>query len=125
MLETTPTTGSIESSDFKKRILAKESLQFNLRDNLFCELFPDLEEKFKTIIETNNEELKEKSNYDVAVSNQIIPNANETNLRNQNNPNNNINNLQMNENLESSYIYHLIFLLGLVAITSVVYNLNS
>ena len=120
MLETTPTTGSIESSDFKKRSLAKESIQFNLRDNLFCELFPDLEEKFKTIIETNNEELKEKLLNDVSASNQTIPNVNEQILRIQNN-----NNLLINENLESSYIYHGIFLLGLIAITYVVYNLNS
>lgn len=123
MLETTPTTGSIESSDFKKRSLAKESIQFNLRDNLFCELFPDLEEKFKTIIETNNEELKEKLLSDASASNQTIPNVNEPNLRIRNNNNNN--NLLINENLESSYIYHGIFLLGLIAITYVVYNLNS
>jgi hypothetical protein len=122
MLETTPTTGSIESSDLKKRTLAKESLDYNLRDGLFCELFPDLEEKFRTIIATNIEETKVVASNGANFSNQIIPNANDATFRNPNNNNNN--NFQLNENLESSYIYHGIFLLGLIAISFVVYNLN-
>jgi len=120
MLETTPTTGSIESSDLKKRTLARESLDYNLRDSLFCELFPDLEEKFRTMIATNIEETKVVASNGANLSNQVIPNANDATFRN---PNNN-NNFQLNENLESSYIYHGIFLLGLIAISFVVYNLN-
>ena len=33
--------GSIETSDYEKRIYAHHSLQYNLNDATFCELFPD------------------------------------------------------------------------------------
>ncbi|KAJ9594876.1 hypothetical protein L9F63_013837, partial [Diploptera punctata] len=42
MIEKSPTLGSIESSEYDKRQLARQSLQFNLHDKVFCELFPDL-----------------------------------------------------------------------------------
>lgn len=41
MLERSSTVGSIETSDAVKRVLAQESLAFNLRDKTFCELFPN------------------------------------------------------------------------------------
>ncbi|KAF0305379.1 Ubiquitin-conjugating enzyme E2 J2 [Amphibalanus amphitrite] len=41
MLEVSPTVGSIETSDYEKRIYAHHSLQYNLNDATFCELFPD------------------------------------------------------------------------------------
>ncbi|KAI5651561.1 ubiquitin-conjugating enzyme domain-containing protein [Phthorimaea operculella] len=41
MLEKTPTLGSIETSDYQKRCLAAESLETNLKNKMFCELFPD------------------------------------------------------------------------------------
>lgn len=44
MSEKTPTLGSIESSDKEKRILAEKSLEFNLADPVFCELFPTIAE---------------------------------------------------------------------------------
>ncbi|KJE92724.1 ubiquitin conjugating enzyme protein 26, variant [Capsaspora owczarzaki ATCC 30864] len=47
MLESTPTTGSIESSDETKRQLALESAAVNLKQPLFCELFPELVEEIK------------------------------------------------------------------------------
>lgn len=42
MLEDTSTLGSIESSEREKRILAIESLLFNLKNDTFRELFPTL-----------------------------------------------------------------------------------
>lgn len=42
MLETAPTAGSIETSEYEKRLLARHSLQYNLADSVFCELFPDI-----------------------------------------------------------------------------------
>ncbi|GFV06455.1 ubiquitin-conjugating enzyme E2 J2 [Trichonephila clavipes] len=52
MVEKNPTLGSIETSDYEKRLLATRSLEFNLKDPIFCELFPDLvEESKKTINE--------------------------------------------------------------------------
>ena len=46
MLETTPTQGSLETSDTDKRQLAGQSLKFNLEDKIFKELFPDIVAKF-------------------------------------------------------------------------------
>ncbi|KDR12804.1 Ubiquitin-conjugating enzyme E2 J2 [Zootermopsis nevadensis] len=48
MIERTPTLGSIESSEYEKRQLAGQSLAFNLRDNVFCDLFPDMVTNIKT-----------------------------------------------------------------------------
>lgn len=47
MVEKGPTLGSIETSDFTKRQLAAQSLVFNLKDKVFCELFPDVAEEIK------------------------------------------------------------------------------
>ncbi|KAF2367382.1 Ubiquitin-conjugating enzyme E2 [Trinorchestia longiramus] len=41
MLEDTITYGSIESTDEEKKVLACKSWQFNLNNEIFCELFPD------------------------------------------------------------------------------------
>ncbi len=51
MLETSPTLGSIETSDFGKRQLAQRSHEFNLKNATFKELFPDIAAKSKQIIE--------------------------------------------------------------------------
>nr|KAF6508906.1 ubiquitin conjugating enzyme E2 J2 [Rousettus aegyptiacus] len=47
MVEKGPTLGSIETSDFTKRQLAAQSLAFNLKDKVFCELFPEVSEEIK------------------------------------------------------------------------------
>ncbi|NXC18009.1 UB2J2 enzyme, partial [Corythaeola cristata] len=47
MVEKGPTLGSIETSEFTKRQLAAQSLAFNLKDKVFCELFPDVVEEIK------------------------------------------------------------------------------
>lgn len=41
-VESTPTLGSLETSDIEKQQLAHRSLEFNINDSVFCELFPDL-----------------------------------------------------------------------------------
>lgn len=41
-LENSPTMGSIEMTDYERRQLAAQSLDTNVRDENFCELFPDL-----------------------------------------------------------------------------------
>lgn len=43
-LEKSPTLGSVETSDEEKRYLAEQSAQFNLKDKIFVELFPDIVE---------------------------------------------------------------------------------
>ncbi|KAG8568990.1 hypothetical protein GDO81_014226 [Engystomops pustulosus] len=47
MVEKGPTLGSIETSDFTKRQLAAQSLAYNLKDKVFCELFPEVVEEIK------------------------------------------------------------------------------
>ncbi|XP_017599462.1 PREDICTED: ubiquitin-conjugating enzyme E2 J2 [Corvus brachyrhynchos] len=47
MVEKGPTLGSIETSEFTKRQLAAQSLAFNLKDKVFCELFPEVVEEMK------------------------------------------------------------------------------
>ncbi|XP_034945530.1 ubiquitin-conjugating enzyme E2 J2-like [Chelonus insularis] len=41
MIEGSPTLGSINTTDWDKRQWAHQSLEFNLKDKMFCELFPD------------------------------------------------------------------------------------
>lgn len=42
MVENNPTMGSIETSDYEKKVLAKQSLDVNLSNKTFIDLFPDL-----------------------------------------------------------------------------------
>lgn len=51
MLETTPTLGSVETSDHEKRKFAYNTLEFNLKSRIFCELFPDLKAEAETEIQ--------------------------------------------------------------------------
>lgn len=44
MLETNPTMGSIETTDWKKRCHARESWSINLENKDFCRLFPEIAE---------------------------------------------------------------------------------
>lgn len=48
MLETTPTYGSTAASVGERRQLASASLAFNLRNETFCELFPDVVAEIRT-----------------------------------------------------------------------------
>jgi len=40
-IEKSPTLGSINTTDYEKRKLAVQSLEFNLKNKMFCELFPE------------------------------------------------------------------------------------
>lgn len=55
MLENTPLLGSCESTNYEKKKLAINSLEFNLRNETFSELFPDLVLEIKTKVEKINE----------------------------------------------------------------------
>lgn len=68
MIEKSPTLGSIESSEYEKRQLAAQSLEFNLKDKTFCELFPDLVASIKTELERRAEaELAARNNSQTSV----------------------------------------------------------
>ncbi|CAL8086169.1 unnamed protein product [Calicophoron daubneyi] len=47
MLENTHTTGSIETTANVKRLLAKNSGEFNLKSEVFCELFPTIAKEIR------------------------------------------------------------------------------
>lgn len=55
MAETAPTLGSMESSTAQKKKYAKYSLEFNVKDTQFRQLFPELVEKHEEIM---NERIK-------------------------------------------------------------------
>ena len=61
MLEKSPTFGSIETSDYEKCQLAQQSLSFNLKDNVFMELFPDIVEEILKKIDEREAELAERA----------------------------------------------------------------
>eukprot|EP01083_Nonionella_stella_P238229 834986_1 len=71
MVETAPTLGSIETSSSQKKGFAKHSLEFNVQDEKFQKLFPDLVEKHKEITEERirvlgeNRVLREKEEFAV------------------------------------------------------------
>ncbi|XP_015522186.1 ubiquitin-conjugating enzyme E2 J2 [Neodiprion pinetum] len=55
MIEKSPTLGSIETPDYEKRLLASQSLEYNLKDSTFCELFPDTVSAIKAELEHRKE----------------------------------------------------------------------
>lgn len=64
MVETSPTLGSIETSTFKKKQLAKESLHYNVKDVTFQKLFPDLVQLHNDIVEKKKRLMGCNSNND-------------------------------------------------------------
>jgi len=69
MVETSPTLGSIETSTSQKRTFARHSLDFNVKDEQFRKLFPELVKKHKEITEERikllgeSRVMKEKEDY--------------------------------------------------------------
>lgn len=55
MLENTPTLGSVESTLREKQKYARDSLEFNLKNEIFCELFPDVVEEIKAKLAAQRE----------------------------------------------------------------------
>jgi len=65
MLEKSPTLGSIETSDFQKRQFAMRSLEFNVKDKVFCDLFPDKTEEIQNTLNARNKEKRERQSQSV------------------------------------------------------------
>lgn len=61
MLETTPTLGSCESTTAEKRRFADNSLEFNLKNEIFVDLFPEIVEEIKQRLQ-KIKEAKENNN---------------------------------------------------------------
>ncbi len=56
MVESAPTLGSIETSTLQKKKLAKESLEYNVKDETFKKLFPDLVKLYYQQLEQRKKE---------------------------------------------------------------------
>lgn len=80
MLENTPLLGSCESTTNEKRRLAMNSLEFNLKNEIFNELFPDLvteiKEKLEKINEIKRQNEKEAKDKMTSESNQLDSTSN-------------------------------------------------
>jgi ubiquitin-conjugating enzyme E2 J2 len=50
MLEKSPTLGSLETNDLEKKSLAYKSIEFNLKDKVVLELFPEIVEEMREIV---------------------------------------------------------------------------
>jgi ubiquitin-conjugating enzyme E2 J2 len=57
MCDTSATFGSIETTYAQKRKFAYDSLAFNIQDPVFCELFPDITDEIKKILEERTAKL--------------------------------------------------------------------
>ncbi|XP_051172021.1 ubiquitin-conjugating enzyme E2 J2-like [Leptopilina boulardi] len=55
MIENSPTLGSITTTDYEKKHLAAQSLEYNLKDKIFCELFPETVSDIKKELERQKE----------------------------------------------------------------------
>ncbi|XP_066583247.1 ubiquitin-conjugating enzyme E2 J2-like [Prorops nasuta] len=66
MLEKSPTLGSINTTDFQKKQFAAQSLEYNLKDKLFCELFPETVEVIKAELERRKELEKQARHHSTA-----------------------------------------------------------
>ncbi|XP_076329833.1 ubiquitin-conjugating enzyme E2 J2-like isoform X1 [Tachypleus tridentatus] len=64
MVEKNPTLGSIETSVYEKKQLAWQSLEFNIKNQTFCELFPDIVQEIK-------EKLKQRQAADLQTHNRL------------------------------------------------------
>ncbi|KFB47151.1 AGAP005954-PA-like protein [Anopheles sinensis] len=58
MLETTPTMGSCESTTYEKRRYAQQSLEFNMKNEVFQELFPEICEEITERLQKIEEQRK-------------------------------------------------------------------
>jgi len=62
MIENASTLGSIDTTDSVKRKLAKESLEYNVRDSTFCKLFPELKQIHDDLKQKRQEQVFSTSN---------------------------------------------------------------
>ena len=67
MVEKTPTTGSIETSDAVKRKYARESLDWNVKEKMFCNLFPEYAELWE-----KREEERKKAEADAIARGEVV-----------------------------------------------------
>uniref|UniRef100_UPI00358E506C ubiquitin-conjugating enzyme E2 J2 isoform X2 n=1 Tax=Myxine glutinosa TaxID=7769 RepID=UPI00358E506C len=79
MVERGPTLGSLETSDSTRRQLALQSGAYNLKDKVFCELFPNLVEEIRK--EAESTAVERKSGVGVCVSNGFVGSSHDPGAR--------------------------------------------
>lgn len=72
MLEKTPTLGSIETSDYQKRCLAADSLEINIKNKMFCELFPEYVEEIEQQLKERQEAMLHADNTNSTGESEVI-----------------------------------------------------
>uniref|UniRef100_A0A336LYT6 Ubiquitin-conjugating enzyme E2 J2 n=1 Tax=Culicoides sonorensis TaxID=179676 RepID=A0A336LYT6_CULSO len=79
MLETTPTLGSCESTTAEKRRYADNSLEFNLKNEIFVDLFPEIVEEIKQRLQKLKEAKENNNNKNKENGSNKIGSLNENN----------------------------------------------
>lgn len=59
MLETTPTHGSTECSQYDREQYARASIKYNLKNEVFCELFPDIRDEMQRTLNERKRDIRE------------------------------------------------------------------
>ena len=73
MNDNQPTLGSVVTSESERRLLAKKSKQFNMKDKTFCSLFPEEADQIREEIEKmNQEELDSIKEEETALRNRLV-----------------------------------------------------
>lgn len=67
-METTPTLGSIESTQYEKKQYAKKSLSYNLKNQHFRDLFPEICEEINKLLEDEQKSLTKTTSMSNGVS---------------------------------------------------------
>jgi len=127
MVETTPTSGSIESNEATKRRLARESKELNVKDKTFCECFPDLTEKIENeckekeklfLAKNSNDSKKGSNSKQMETTNEGDQRNHYNNALNTNNNNNNNNN--QTNSIAFNFLSNIFVMLGLALLAFVV-----
>lgn len=111
MLENSPLLGSCESTTYEKRKLAHLSLEFNLKNETFRELFPELVTEIQEKVDRINEMKKQNELNKVADSNKNEASTTERPTGNEN---------QLLNNAYSNVITNLIIFAGLAVFAFIV-----
>ncbi|CAF3341602.1 unnamed protein product [Rotaria sp. Silwood1] len=83
MCDTSATLGSIQTSYAQKCKYASDSLSYNIRDPVFCELFPDITEEIKRILIERTSNISLMNNFNQ--EQQLFISSTTTNSNNNNN----------------------------------------
>ncbi|XP_004536578.1 ubiquitin-conjugating enzyme E2 J2-like [Ceratitis capitata] len=139
MLETTPTLGSIESTQYEKKQYAKRSLAFNLKNQNFRELFPEICEEINKSLEEEQQPLvkdvetltngvggKDSSNSEIVNGDISVRDGNTENIQNRGSGANSTANSLINwQAIYSNIIILICFAIFALVVNYVIKNINQ